>query len=69
MWDRAEAAGTHLSHDLPCLGCGHAAHPFLSCSGSCACVPPPLPGSVPLDDRPYDRRGGQPYVQPYVQAA
>ena len=48
MWDLAEApsTGIHLSHDLPCLKCGHAAHQYLSCSDTCACVPPPTPGSV-----------------------
>lgn len=46
MWDTAERAGTGcLSHDLPCAACGHAAHRFLACSESCACVPPPLPGA------------------------
>jgi len=52
MWDLAEppSTGTHLSHDLPCLKCGHAAHQYLSCSDTCACVPPPTPGSVQRDD-------------------
>lgn len=52
MWDLAElsSTGTHLSHDPPCLTCGHAAHHYLSCSDTCGCVPPPVPGSVPLAD-------------------
>lgn len=45
MWDTAENDRTHLSHDMPCPGCGHAAHTYLSCSDSCGCVPPPLPGT------------------------
>lgn len=30
----------YLSHDLPCVLCGHAAHSFLPCSDRCACTPP-----------------------------
>jgi hypothetical protein len=48
MWDTVEITSSHLSHDMPCPGCGHAAHIYLSCSDSCACVPPPVPGSQPL---------------------
>jgi hypothetical protein len=48
MWDTVETATTHLSHDMPCPGCGHATHTYLSCSDSCACVPPPAPGTMPL---------------------
>jgi len=44
MWDTVETTRDHLSHDMPCPGCGHAAHRFLSCSDSCGCVPPPAPG-------------------------
>jgi len=45
MWDTVETVTTsHLSHDMPCPGCGHAAHRFLSCSDSCSCIPAPLPG-------------------------
>jgi hypothetical protein len=44
MWDTVETTRTRLSHDMPCPGCGHAAHSFLSCSDSCGCVPPPAPG-------------------------
>ena len=45
MWDTVQNSTTHLSHDMPCPGCGHAAHTFLSCSDSCGCVPPPVPGA------------------------
>lgn len=34
-----------LSHDLPCLGCGHGWHSFLPCSEDCSCTPAPMPGS------------------------
>ena len=40
------SAAAYLSHDLPCLCCGHAPHRYLSCSETCDCVPPPVPGSV-----------------------
>lgn len=63
MWDTAIDTGldtgastgtgfrghvVHLTHDLPCPRCGHAAHRYLSCSETCDCVPPPVPGSVAL---------------------
>lgn len=40
MWDTVEARTTHLSHDLPCQWCGHAAHTYLPCSDSCGCRRP-----------------------------
>lgn len=46
MW--SASSGQHLSHDRPCSACGHAAHTFLPCSDSCACVPPRAPGSLAL---------------------
>jgi hypothetical protein len=52
MWDTSEdtsrATGLHLSHDLPCPGCGHAAHTFLACSDACDCPPTVMPGTVRL---------------------
>ena len=33
-----------LSHDSPCVRCGHAAHLFLPCGGGCDCEPTPMPG-------------------------
>lgn len=48
MWDTAEGHQAHLSHDLPCLRCGHALHTFLACSETCECEPLVMPGSVPL---------------------
>jgi len=37
---------THLSRDMPCLYCGHAAHMYLPCSDSCECAPTSMPGAV-----------------------
>ena len=48
MWDTVHTTTQHLSHDLPCTRCGHAAHTYLACSDTCACVPPAMPGTVPL---------------------
>jgi hypothetical protein len=48
MWDTVEdAIGTvaHLSHDLPCLRCGHAVHTYLACGDTCACRPVTMPGA------------------------
>ena len=39
MWDTVDTSGTHLSHDMPCTDCGHAAHTYLACSATCDCVP------------------------------
>ncbi len=47
MWDLPQTNPVHLSHDLPCQGCGHAAHTYLPCSDTCACVPV-VPGTVGL---------------------
>lgn len=44
MWSMS--SGQHLSHDRPCTACGHAAHTYLPCSDTCACVPPRAPGSL-----------------------
>jgi hypothetical protein len=48
MWDTPPSNALHLSHDLPCLRCGHAAHSYLACSDTCSCVPPAAPGAVQL---------------------
>ena len=39
MWDTVQTNEIHLSHDLPCFRCGHAAHTYLACSDTCDCVP------------------------------
>ena len=44
MWDTAVEIGSHLSHDAPCVRCGHAMHTFLPCSDACDCTPPVGPG-------------------------
>lgn len=49
MWDTVEPSqpgAEHLTHDLPCSGCGHAAHSYLACSDTCSCEPSALPGQV-----------------------
>ena len=46
MWDTVQTSETHLSHDLPCLRCGHASHTFLACSDTCDCEPALVPGLV-----------------------
>ena len=48
MWDRPQTNQLHLSHDLPCPRCGHAAHSYLPCSDSCPCVAAAMPGTVGL---------------------
>ena len=34
-----------LLADPPCVRCGHAAHPYLSCGGECECEPTLMPGA------------------------
>ena len=49
MWDTVETSrpgSVHLTHDLPCSRCGHAAHSYLACSDTCSCEPAALPGQV-----------------------
>lgn len=50
MWDTVsnwadELTTAHLSHDLPCLSCGHGAHRYLPCD-ACECTPAAIPGLV-----------------------
>jgi len=49
MWDTVQTNELHLSHDLLCPHCGHAAHSYLACSDACDCLPTPMPGTVMLD--------------------
>ena len=51
MWDTVQTSELHLSHDLPCVSCGHAAHVYLACSDTCDCVPAAMPGTVKLAAR------------------
>lgn len=47
MWDTVEmyTAREHLSHDLPCLACGHGVHTVLPCGDGCDCPPVVMPGT------------------------
>ena len=47
MWDTIDdTPGTppRLSHDMPCMHCGHALHVYLACDHDCACGPHLMPG-------------------------
>jgi hypothetical protein len=44
MWDTVQDSSSRLSHDLPCLRCGHAFHTFLTCDHGCDCQPTLMPG-------------------------
>jgi hypothetical protein len=46
MWDNDRSHEQHLSHDLPCFQCGHAAHTYLPCSDTCDCPRSVMPGST-----------------------
>jgi hypothetical protein len=48
MWDTVQPSDAHVSHDLPCLHCGHAAHVYLACDAACGCEPVGMPGAAPL---------------------
>lgn len=52
MWDTVLDTGhtstDHLSHDMPCLRCGHAVHTFLACGDGCECRPALMPGESVL---------------------
>jgi len=48
MWDTVQNTNGHLSRDLPCPACGHAAHIYLACSDTCDCAPRALPGADDL---------------------
>jgi hypothetical protein len=37
MWDTVQTNREHLSHDMPCARCGHAAHTYLPCDADCGC--------------------------------
>lgn len=46
MWDTLTIEQPLLTHDLPCLRCGHAVHTYLACSDSCSCEPCVMPGAA-----------------------
>lgn len=52
MWDTVQeqwgqGSDEHLSHDRPCVRCGHAMHTFLACDASCGCEPAAVPTALP----------------------
>jgi len=44
MWDTIETSLRPISHDMPCVHCGHALHTYLACGEVCDCRPQTLPG-------------------------
>lgn len=42
----ATVTPTVLSHDVPCMQCGHAFHTYLACSDACDCSPQAMPGQA-----------------------
>jgi hypothetical protein len=44
MWEPVQDNELHLSHDLPCQRCGHAAHSYLPCGDTCSCAESVMPG-------------------------
>ena len=40
-----------LSHEPPCVRCGHAAHPYLPCGDGCDCQATLMPGAERLSRR------------------
>lgn len=50
MWDTVESSREHLSHDMPCVRCGHAMHTFLACGDGCDCERLSPPGLQRNDD-------------------
>ena len=48
MWDTVQTNDVHLSHDRPCVACGHAAHTYLPCSDACDCRPVLMQGAHAL---------------------
>ena len=48
MWDTVQTNDVHLSHDMPCTRCGHAAHTYLACGDDCDCRSSAVPGQAAL---------------------
>ena len=44
MSEELEDDARPLTHDLPCVRCGHTAHPYLVCGEGCDCEPTRMPG-------------------------
>ena len=54
MWDTVDTTPckpTQLSHDMPCIRCGHALHIYLACEQNCDCEPRTMPGLGDLNPR------------------
>jgi len=47
MFEESDGAEP-LTHDAPCVRCGHAAHPYLACGTGCDCRPTLMPGDERL---------------------
>ena len=45
MFEEHHMSSGPLLADPPCVSCGHSAHPYLDCGGSCDCEPTPMPGA------------------------
>ena len=57
-WDAGSGHGVEpLSHDAPCVRCGHAAHPYLACGDGCECQPTLMPGDERLGTGPASADG------------
>jgi hypothetical protein len=53
MWETHLTPPIVLSHDMPCLYCGHALHIYLACGDACDCGPHEMPGLT--DPEPVQR--------------
>jgi hypothetical protein len=50
MWDTVVEQTSTLTHEMPCVVCGHAPHTYLPCSDFCDCASSPaltLPAACP----------------------
>lgn len=54
-WDVVPVATMRLSHDLPCLECGHGVHRYLPCSDACTCTGTATPGAPSRPAEPAGR--------------
>ena len=48
MFEDFDEGSEPLTHDAPCVRCGHAAHPYLACGSGCECQPTLMPGDERL---------------------
>ena len=52
MLDNTETEPTGLSHDRPCVACGHSLHIYYACDKQCDCGPQTMPGAHDLPTIP-----------------